>query len=264
MSRRPWHRRYHSDALSGYLPLSLEERGAYTTILDMLYDRGEPLAYNERLIAGYMGVSIRKARAVIDSLVEKGKLIIKPDGRISNRRFEKERENELETARKHAENGAKSARKRAENELKTICNLAENEKNLNEINDSEAARLQPIPYPYPDSIKEREANASPKKSRGSRLDCDMLLPLEWRTFAETEGHPDPQREWQKFTDYWRAKPGAAGVKLDWMATWRNWIRKEVEHGKSRRKPADDDDHRRRAGLAAAMAGRLEFGNPGAG
>ena len=31
-----------------------------------------------------------------------------------------------------------------------------------------------------------------------------------------------------FLDYWRAKPGAAGRKLDWPGTWRNWVRREVE------------------------------------
>jgi hypothetical protein len=27
-----------------------------------------------------------------------------------------------------------------------------------------------------------------------------------------------------FRDHWIAKPGAGGVKLDWLATWRNWCR----------------------------------------
>jgi len=29
-----------------------------------------------------------------------------------------------------------------------------------------------------------------------------------------------------FSDYWISKPGQYGLKLDWMATWRNWLRKE--------------------------------------
>src|SRR5690606_35991665 len=74
MSGRPWHKRFHSDALSGYLDLTLEERGAYTTLLDMLYDRREPIVENERLLAGYLGVSVRKARSVIDALIAKGKI----------------------------------------------------------------------------------------------------------------------------------------------------------------------------------------------
>lgn len=29
-----------------------------------------------------------------------------------------------------------------------------------------------------------------------------------------------------FTDYWVAVPGQKGLKLDWEATWRNWVRRE--------------------------------------
>src|SRR5262245_59801672 len=28
----------------------------------------------------------------------------------------------------------------------------------------------------------------------------------------------------RFIDYWHAKAGRDGTKLDWLATWRNWCR----------------------------------------
>jgi hypothetical protein len=37
-----------------------------------------------------------------------------------------------------------------------------------------------------------------------------------------------QREFDKFRDFWIAKPGAGGVKLDWQATLRNWLRTSAE------------------------------------
>jgi hypothetical protein len=30
----------------------------------------------------------------------------------------------------------------------------------------------------------------------------------------------------RFKDHWAAQAGRAGVKADWFATWRNWVRKE--------------------------------------
>ena len=48
MSALPYHKRYHSDALAGMMPLTLEERGAYNTLLDMIYDRGGPLIDKHR------------------------------------------------------------------------------------------------------------------------------------------------------------------------------------------------------------------------
>jgi hypothetical protein len=34
-----------------------------------------------------------------------------------------------------------------------------------------------------------------------------------------------------FRDYWRAVPGARGVKLDWEATFRVWARKDGERAR---------------------------------
>lgn len=34
-------------------------------------------------------------------------------------------------------------------------------------------------------------------------------------------------EAEKFADHWHAKPGADARRLDWEATWRNWIRRAL-------------------------------------
>lgn len=34
-----------------------------------------------------------------------------------------------------------------------------------------------------------------------------------------------QAEHRVFVDYWIAQPGQRGVKTDWPATWRNWMRR---------------------------------------
>ncbi|WP_207207357.1 hypothetical protein [Xylanimonas protaetiae] len=44
---------------------------------------------------------------------------------------------------------------------------------------------------------------------------------------------DGRRATAAFIDYWRAQPGQKGVKLDWVATWRNWLRRETETGGTR-------------------------------
>ena len=36
---------------------------------------------------------------------------------------------------------------------------------------------------------------------------------------------DVEEEHHKFMDYWRARPGKEGLKLDWHATFRNWLRR---------------------------------------
>ena len=147
MSNQPWHKRYHSDALTGFMSLTLEERGAFQTLLDLIYDRGGPIINNDRLLAGYMGVSLRKWAALRDTLVSKCKITIE-DGHITNSRAIFEIEKSLKTSRKHAENGSKGGHK-----------SGETRKNANENNDSDQAGLERgsslIRYQIPE-----EANAS--------------------------------------------------------------------------------------------------------
>lgn len=77
------------------------------------------------------------------------------------------------------------------------------------------------------------SNQEPKKARSKASATGTRLPEDWRPnpadldYCKTE-RPDllPSRVAQNFYDYWIAKPGAAGRKLDWSATWRTWVRKE--------------------------------------
>lgn len=34
----------------------------------------------------------------------------------------------------------------------------------------------------------------------------------------------------RFADYWAGVAGPKGIKLDWVATWRNWLRREADDG----------------------------------
>lgn len=65
--------------------------------------------------------------------------------------------------------------------------------------------------------------------RGTRLPPDWQPDedlLKWA--AETFPDVDTRRATDEFCDYWHAKSGAAATKLDWRATWRNWIRRADE------------------------------------
>lgn len=177
MSRKtmPYHRRYHGDALQGYTKLNLEERGAYTTILDLIYDAGGPIDYSERWLSGQMNCSLRKVRALIERLIELRKIYVTLDGKISNRRCEDEISKSISISIKRAESAskpkrpdpesyrdpyglarekhAKTSRKRAENELKHEDFSSETRKYTSKIN-GEGEQMQnesaviPVPVPY--------------------------------------------------------------------------------------------------------------------
>ena len=69
------------------------------------------------------------------------------------------------------------------------------------------------------------------RAKGSRLSNDWVLSQELGDWALAEGLPLERirQEADRFRDYWVAKPGAAGRKTDWPATWRNWVRKVTEN-----------------------------------
>ena len=62
---------------------------------------------------------------------------------------------------------------------------------------------------------EREVEGKRETKRATRL------PDTWHPRAE-DGLDN--LELAKFRDYWKAVPGQKGTKLDWDATWRNWLR----------------------------------------
>jgi uncharacterized protein YdaU (DUF1376 family) len=68
-------------------------------------------------------------------------------------------------------------------------------------------------------------NNQDKNKRGSRLAQDLFFPKEWCDFlVEQRPELNAQKTFDQFKDYWIAQAGQKGVKLDWFATWRNWVR----------------------------------------
>ena len=79
-----------------------------------------------------------------------------------------------------------------------------------------------------------DATEKPKKSRGTRLPPDWVLPDEWGEWALAycakhdlhDALPFVKEQHAVFKNYWIAKTSAA-TKLDWKATWENWIRRAL-------------------------------------
>ena len=71
--------------------------------------------------------------------------------------------------------------------------------------------------------------------RGTRLSETWIPTGKDIAYAESLGMSEDQitLEAEKFRDYWTALPGQRALKLNWEATWRNWVRKD--YGKNRRR-----------------------------
>ena len=71
-------------------------------------------------------------------------------------------------------------------------------------------------------------NRKQERKNASRLSPDWRASDDDWQFATDAGfEPEAVSAIEAtFRDYWLAKPGADGTKLDWAATWRNWVRRE--------------------------------------
>jgi hypothetical protein len=84
--------------------------------------------------------------------------------------------------------------------------------------------------PIDTKIKNSKRQNSERASRGTRLSGDWSPCEADRLSARSEGFSDFEidREAVRFRDYWISRAGSGGVKLDWSATWRNWVRTSAE------------------------------------
>lgn len=76
----------------------------------------------------------------------------------------------------------------------------------------------------PNKDKEEAGASSLPRKRATRIPDDFTVTPEMRHWA-TSKTPDVDlgTETEKFINYWTAKSGKDATKLDWAATWRNWV-----------------------------------------
>lgn len=79
--------------------------------------------------------------------------------------------------------------------------------------------------------KKKTSSSSSGRTHGTRIPDDFAMTPEMIDWGR-ENFPGLNGEsiTAEFVDYWRAVPGAKGVKLDWPATWRNWVRRRGADG----------------------------------
>lgn len=97
------------------------------------------------------------------------------------------------------------------------------------------------------------SGASPPRRRGTRIPADFQVTSDMVAWArEHAPHVDGRAETAKFIDYWQAKAGRDACKLDWPATWRNWMRRSAEQQPARTRQAGKEQLFDRA-MARAQA-----------
>jgi hypothetical protein len=160
-------------------------------------------------VAFSLRLSEVKAAAVITSLVTKGLLDKKEDGYFAphnwdRRQYKSDVSNErVQRHRERHRNGE--------------CNVTQTVT----VTPPETEQIQNRTKP---SLRDGA------RKRATRIPDDWKPSLEDIEFAKGLGLTDSDivRQAARFLDFWKGKSGQGGTKVDWPATWRNWVRGEAE------------------------------------
>lgn len=116
-----WYKRDPRAALHGMMELSLEERGAYNTILDLIYTHDGALDDNSKFIASWLRVNVRVWKRLRARLLDAGKIYIHAN-QIRNQRADFEADMALHRVTSATEAAIK--RWATYNEIKKLGNTA--------------------------------------------------------------------------------------------------------------------------------------------
>lgn len=194
--------------------LSRIERSIYRDLMDLYYDTELMLPLDTKWICRRILATSNDESTGVQQVLNE--FFDKTATGWYHSRCEEELEKYRSNNSQKAEAGKASAAKRAlmrQQALNTRSTDDERQSNGDSTNQSTINQSTNQP------LKEK---ASPS---GSRLSADWSLPWDWKQWAEQE-RPDLDviKQAASFADYWHGIAGNKGRKLDWLATWRNWIR----------------------------------------
>lgn len=214
--------------------LSLAEHGAFLMLLSTYYSTELPIPAGNPTLFRLVRAMDENEKAAVISVADRFFPIDASDGMRHNARADRE----ILKARARIDiarfNGKKGGRPVNPDKTQRVTRR-DTQRATQPLTQTEpAGKALHTPYTILKEEAEARADARPAKSRGTRLPSDWTPYPELTQWAKAE-RPDIglTSEIEKFRDYWAAKAGAGGVKLDWPATFRNWVRNsksEVSHG----------------------------------
>jgi uncharacterized protein YdaU (DUF1376 family) len=223
MAALPYIQLYVADYLADTAHLTTEEHGAYLLLIFNYWQRGKPLPNDDDRLARVCRMDVDRFRKIRPMLAE---FFDETETEWTQKRIETDLKKVRKTAKIKRENGKKGGRplktKDNQHNLQVSGSLADaNLKQSYTETDTDTDTKEP-PLASP-PLETKKPN--PKK-RATRLRQDWTPTDANYQFAQQQGMTDDaiRLEADKFRDYWISQSDAKAAKLDWCATWRNWIR----------------------------------------
>lgn len=229
-----WMPLYIGDYLSSTSRLTTEQHGGYLLLI-MDYWKNGPLPDDDAVLAQICRMSSdawSNARSTLRAFFEQ------ESGMLIHRRVDAELADAKEGKAKRKTKAVAAAAKRWGKDAPS------NAPSNNQALLDDCPSPSPSPISIPDGIDSAKNNSSPvdkvvspaaqpkakPPTKGSRLSAEWVLPKGWGEWALKErldlSSDDVRREADNFRDHWLSTAGEKGVKADWLATWRKWIRSD--------------------------------------
>lgn len=102
-------------------------------------------------------------------------------------------------------------------------------------NGSESVRNPDPTRPDPTLITSNEVISEVPRKRATRIPDPFIVTAEMKEWAaERVPLVVVKESTERFVNHWRAKAGRDATKLDWPATWRNWLIKDQDDRTNRK------------------------------
>ena len=200
---------------------SLLEHGIYNQLLDWYYLDETPIPKDNRTLFRRLSAkSEEEQQAVLDVLKE---MFEETESGWVQKRVERE----ITQYRAKAEQARAAGKLGGRPPKKGIGSDDNRDGSENKAVAKPTANRKPLTVNQEPIVGDAEPPAppTPGAARGTRLPKDWQLPDDWKQYClDNRPDLDPNSVAESFRDFWVSKPGAGACKLDWLATWRNWVR----------------------------------------
>lgn len=205
-------------ALAGMAEMNFEQRGAYNSLLDLLYSRDGDVPDDDARVSRMLSCHWRQWARLKAELIALGKVWVE-GGKLHARRVQ-------ETLKEAADFSQEQRRKVAKRWEKSEKDNENKEADIppgNTLTPTATPRVSvsnDTDFKSPDEPAPRQKR---KEDRGTRIPDDFWPDATSQAKARRIGIDLTIEHIGSFLDYWRSVPGAKGRKLDWQATYRNHL-----------------------------------------
>jgi uncharacterized protein YdaU (DUF1376 family) len=205
--------RHVGDITQATFGLSLAEFGAYDRLLDAYYCNEAPLPLDAKERYRMAGAVSKADRKAVDYVVSRY-FVEQADGWHQKRADEEiaAYRARADQARQNGAHGGRPRNPKITHPVTGSVNSGNPEITISKANQEPVTNNQKI-------------------GRASRLPAEWFPSPELRTFALKHLSPaSVALETTKFKNHWAGVAGARGAKLDWDATFQNWVLNSLKYG----------------------------------